>query len=444
MECNIRQVAVTLASSLVLAGVLAAQTLQTVTASSSNPEPTTGPSGRHRLTLEEAQQKAAPRNPTLERLEEFQVEAARQHRLGVRSDFFPKLGADFANLHYNKFMGQQIQIVRPIAGTTASISAPLIGKDETLVAASATQPITPLFKLRRVYDIARADERIARAKAGMPVAETSAKVEKDYYQLLIAQRQLDFSRASAKSFENKWLQASSSTPTGLAGHQEDLLEMSKALAVATIRVQELTASLNELLGWPPETELELVPPEPLYEAISLKQATAQALAGNPEVVEAEQTLVKARAASSLSKLDYVPDVAVMGGYVYNGNVAPLLPRDFSLIGVIATYNLFDFGKREHTIKERHAQVGMAETALQLTKAKVSASVKSSYLELERLRQLSELTHRLSSAIRVRQASDRIDNPEIAASRAKFETEMFQADLDYRQQLVRLRILMGGR
>src|SRR5260370_26903859 len=131
---------------------------------------------------------------------------------------------------------------------------------------------------------------------------------------------------------------SSSTPIGLACHQEDLLEMSKALAVGTIRVQELTASLNELLGWPPETELELVPPEPLYEAISLKQATAQALAGNPEVVEAEQTLVKARAASSLSKMDYVPDVAVMVGYVYNGNVAPPLPRDFSLIGVMPTSN----------------------------------------------------------------------------------------------------------
>src|SRR5260370_42142834 len=146
--------------------------------------------------------------------------------------------------------------------------------------------------------------------------------------------------------------------------------MSKALAVATIRVQELTASLNDLLGWPPETELELVPPEPLYEAISLKQATAQALAGNPEVVKAEQTLLKARPASSLSKLDYVPDVAVMGGYVYNGNVAPLLPRDLPLIGGIATYNLFAFAKREYPLKEHHATARMPQRTLQHAKANV--------------------------------------------------------------------------
>src|SRR5260370_7489186 len=134
----------------------------------------------------------------------------------------------------------------------------------------------------------------------------------------------------------------------------------------------------------------------------------------------------------------------MGGYVYNGNVAPLLPRDFSLIGVIATYNLFDFGKREHTIKERHAQVGMAETALQLTKAKVSASVKSSYLELERLRQLSELTHHLSSAIRGRQASDRIANPAIAASRTKFATHLLQPDLLHHQHPIPFAFLIAGR
>jgi len=61
----------------------------------------------------------------------------------------------------------------------------------------------------------------------------------------------------------------------------------------------------------------------------------------------------------------------VGGYVYNDNTIPLLPRDFSFVGIMGSYALFDFGKREHTIKERNAQVGMAETALELTKAKSS-------------------------------------------------------------------------
>jgi outer membrane protein TolC len=142
-------------------------------------------------------------------------------------------------------------------------------------------------------------------------------------------------------------------------------------------------------------------------------------------------------------LDYVPDAAVLGGYVYNANVVPLLPRDFSFIGIMASYNLFDFGKREHTIKERNAQVSMAETALELTKAKVAAAVKTSYFEMDRSRQLSELARRISAAIPVQRASySTNDDPELAVSRAKVEVEMLQADLDYRQALARLKTLMG--
>jgi len=397
------------------------------------------------ITLEEAQQKAAPAdsNP-MARIGELQVEVARQTRLGTKSSFFPQIGSTFTNFHFNKFMGEEIEIHRPVAGTTSTLGFPLVGKDQTLVAVTATQPITPLFQLRQLYRINLADERIARAKAGMPVSETANNVEKAYYQLLVAQRQLAFAKAKATETGNKWLVASSSsTPVASGSHDEDLIEASNALAIATTRVKEFTASLNDLLGWPPDTELQLVPPDPRFEDISLREATDKALAANPEVIEAEQNVVKARAAATLQKLAYVPVVAVMGGYAYNGEALPLLPRDFSFIGIVASYNLFDFGKREHTIKGANAQVEMAEIALQLTKAKVGATIKNSVFELQRSRQLSELTRRLDSAIQVKRTNYEENDAELAAARkAKVEAEMFQSDLEYRQALAKLKTLMG--
>jgi len=95
----------------------------------------------------------------------------------------------------------------------------------------------------------------------------------------------------------------------------------------------------------------------------------RAMVANPEVIAAEQTLVKPRAASKLSQLDYIPDLAVLGGYAYQNDVLPLLPADFSFLGVMGTYTLFDFGKREHTFKQRNAQVSAAELAVEATKAK---------------------------------------------------------------------------
>ena len=66
-------------------------------------------------------------------------------------------------------------------------------------------------------------------------------------------------------------------------------EAERALDASLRRVRELTASLNELLGWPKETPLELAPPAPLGERLSLEQAVSTALRANTEVIEAEQT-----------------------------------------------------------------------------------------------------------------------------------------------------------
>jgi outer membrane protein TolC len=428
-------------SSEVLAGSADPRDLAAVTRIPVRISGSTSASGiRRRITLQEAQQQAAAANNPIAHLAQLQVEAAKQHRLGAESDYYPKLSSTLTNFHFNKFMGQEISVQRPIAGGTITAGLPLAGKDQTLVAVTAAQPITPLLKLREVVNIARADERVAMAKAGMPV-ETASNVEQGYYVLLVAQRQLEIAQANSAVLRNKQLLASNAAM--LPNHDEDNSEAAKASVIAGSKVKELTASLNLLLGYPLEEELELVTPVTQVEEISLKEAADKAMAANPEVVEAEQTVAKARAASKLSKLDYVPDVAVLGGYAYNANTIPLLPRDFSFIGIIGSYNLFDFGKREHTIKERNAQVSMAETALELTKAKVAAAVKTSYFEMDRSRQLSELARRISVAIPVQRVSYATNEPELAASRAKIEVEMLQADLDYRQALAHLRTLMGG-
>ena len=61
-------------------------------------------------------------------------------------------------------------------------------------------------------------------------------------------------------------------------------------------------------------------------------------------------MVKARAAPSLAKLAYVPTVAVVSGYLFQ-NAFPAVNSNFGYAGLIASYTLFDFGGREHAVKE---------------------------------------------------------------------------------------------
>ena len=74
------------------------------------------------------------------------------------------------------------------------------------------------------------------------------------------------------------------------------------------------------------------------------------------MIEAEQTAAKAHAAAKLAKLEYVPGVAVMGGWMHQHGLSDtVLPENFAYVGVLATYTLFDGLKREHAVKEAAAQ-----------------------------------------------------------------------------------------
>jgi outer membrane protein len=413
------------------------------------------PDGVQRITLEQVKQQALanPSTGPLAHLGQLSIEAAKQHRLGVQADYFPKIGATVANLHYSEFLGQVLSIQRPVAGSMVQVPVPLLAQNQTIVAVTFVQPITPLFQVYQLVKIARADERIAMAKAGVPVAgngsaartnASSTQIEETYFKLLIARRKLTSAELKLRSTEPSPLYASTSIePARTPSQEPELVEAKKELMTTGVEVKELTASLNGVMGWPVDTALELVPPDPLIENISLQEiADKSASANHPELIEAQQTVVKARAAATLSKLAYMPTVAAVAGFMYQ-NAIPLLPNTFGYGGVMISYNLFDSGKRERAVKEATAQSEMAELGVELTKAKLAANVKASYFELQRSRQLGEMAQQMGSSVtRLMKVSSTAESIEVKAARTKVETEMFEADLAHRQAFARLKSLLG--
>src|SRR5499425_241275 len=138
-------------------------------------------SGVQLITRDDAQAQAAA--AAVKNLAQLGIDAAKYHRQAVQADYFPKVDASFLNLHYNKFLGQQIQLFRRDA------ELPLFGKDETAVLLTVIQPVTQLLQVRQAVNVARADEEIARAKSAQMASQVSENVERAYFALLIAQRQ---------------------------------------------------------------------------------------------------------------------------------------------------------------------------------------------------------------------------------------------------------------
>lgn len=283
------------------------------------------------------------------------------------------------------------------------------------------------------------------AKSGVSVARRKRKteIEEIYFKLLIAQRRLISAEWKLRNRETQTQYASTSiklkqTPDD----RPDVVQQEQLFETTGAEVKRLTASLNSAMGWPAETGLELVPPEPLVESLSLEEVSDKSATANAEVMEAEQNVVKARAASAISKLEYVPTVAAVSGYVFQ-NLIPSVRSNFGYGGVIASYNLFDFGKRERAVNEARTKVEMAEIAVQLTKAKIAANVRQSYFELERSRQLSQMAQKMGSSLTLlTKVSSNPESGEVWAARAEVEGEMLKADLAHRQAYAHLKSLMG--
>ena len=401
-------------------------------------------SGPLRLTLEEALARAVACHAVV--FTAAGVSAAHFHHKALQSDYFPKVGAYLVNIHYNKFMGDTFQLFRRgIIFPTVSRAVPLFDKDQTFVGPTVTQLLTPLFKVHEAVRIAKADERIAQAKADAASVQLTADVERAYFDLLIAQRRQAEASANVETAERKLQIASAAAAPveGMVERETALLEAKKALLAASDKVKELTNSLTVLTGLPEDARLELIPPHPVvieaYSSPQQPQKPQQAappqkprpvIAYNPEIVEAEEALVKAKAAHRLAKLEYVPDAVITGGYMFQTGI-PALPDDFSWIGVIATWTIFDFFKRERTIKERGAQVTMAKANLEMVRAKVAAEGLKTVMDVDRTRRVLELTRRVASLQRAMAPRDQEPGPEARAALAGAEAEMFQAELDYR-------------
>jgi hypothetical protein len=97
---------------------------------------------RH-ITLDEAQQMAGGASNPLARLAALQVRAAKEHRLGVQSMYFPNIGGQLENLHFNKNTGPVLTLDR----LGVAVPVDIIGKNQTAFNFSAIQPVTSLFAI---------------------------------------------------------------------------------------------------------------------------------------------------------------------------------------------------------------------------------------------------------------------------------------------------------
>ena len=103
---------------------------------------------------------------------------------------------------------------------------------------------------------------------------------------------------------------------------------------------------------------------------------------NPDLKSAQQALDKAHAGLNAARSEYIPDVSLYLQHIYQ-NGAPLLPESSATVGIRADWTITEFGKRFGLVRERKAQVSLAQENLHATENKVRMDVESEMRKVHR-------------------------------------------------------------
>src|SRR5262249_14948465 len=222
------------------------------------------------------------------------------------------------------------------------------------------------------------------------------------------------------------------------------VETRQGLQQVRAQVQVLAVQLNDLLNLPACTVLELVDPLPPGLPVRCADdAAGQALAGSPEVREAEQNVVKAEAALKVARMAYLPDVNLVGGYA-DQKFANYIQHNIGFVGVTANYTVFEWGKKKDVVRQRQALIAVASQNLAVVMDRVQLEARKAYAAFEAAREAFGLAGEM---VQARKEAEKVAAGEAALIDAKSETgkaelELMKAEIAYRVAHAKLAGLLG--
>jgi outer membrane protein TolC len=400
---------------------------------------------RH-LKLEEAVRLALEQNRAL-KIARFKVKENQERKAEARSDYFPTITNQSNALHISEL--QNIVIPAGSLGTgVPPQSASLDQGKQTLISSGTmiAQPLTQLLRIRQENRIAAAEIATSRQELRSSENEVALKVHALYFGILVAQLQkkaaeqeTSFATESMRENENDVRQGSALQIAAIQSRAE-LLEGQQSVLTSELQIEDEMTELNDLLGLPLDTKLELDSEVATDFEIQGKTEYVQAAwQENPEIRAAEETVTKARAGVAAAKTAYIPDVTAYVRHSYQDGV-PFLVRNFGTVGVNLSYTLWDFGKRRATVREHATQLAEAEENLERLKEQVAVDVERSYNKLERTKNMVNVAAQVA---KLRQESERLakdqasegvvlisDVRHAAAANYKAKADLLQASLAY--------------
>jgi len=385
------------------------------------------------ITLDEAMRLAHNQNKMVH-LAHLMIDESNAKLAQARADYFPAVSNQTDAMHLGE--KENLTIPKGALGTYLSdgaipgkdVSISLGKQDLILSTTTVAQPLSQLLKIHAGVGVARADTAIARADAQHAEDEVTLNVKKIYYNLLGLEQRIHAVELRIHAGEDKIAEARDAVQAGAAldadvqQGEAEIADARHSLGVLKDTEDDLRVDLNDLLGLPLETEIQLSDPlqanDELPDAPSVVKASpaelnAIALAHNPEIASAHSTLDKANAGLQVARYEFIPDVSAYAEHVYQNGV-PLLPENSVTVGLRVNWTLSEFGKRTGKVRELQSQVAQARVNLSLTQDRVRIDVEK---QLRKVRRSASALDAAQANVTARTEMRRIVADQVAAKTA---------------------------
>jgi outer membrane protein TolC len=411
------------------------------------------PAASRHITLHEAVQLALQHNHDI-RMAGYAVDEKQRAKEATKSSYFPTLRNDSAFMRVTDT--QLLEINSGSLGVAGETPIPpenhIIsqgGRNLTTSGTQITQPLTSLLKIKQANDVAQAEVKVSREKADLAGNDVALAVHEVYYKILIAQAQHSATGSRIKALQDLQNERMEQVKFGGALEQESiesraqLLQAKQELLTTDLQLSDLKLKLNDLMGMPLTTELDLDPTViEFQETCQREECVKAATDSHPEIREARAEVEKAQAAVRLAKTDiWVPDVEAFARYSYQNNV-PFLARNFGTFGIHFGYDLFDGGRKRAVLGEHEAQLSQAKENLAKLTDQVELAVETAYNKLERTQQMLKVSEEI---VALRSESNRVRQQEVlqgaalksqaamsTAQEYEAKAHWLQSQLDYSQ------------
>jgi outer membrane protein TolC len=386
---------------------------------------TNGAGPARHITLQEAVQLAVKHNHNV-RIAGYAADQKQHAKEAAKSSYFPSVRNDSSVARVTDT--QLIQLAPGSLGVAAGTPIPPVNSvinqgGRTLITSGTqiTQPLTSLLKIKEANDIAQAEVRASREKAVLAENDVALAVHEVYYRILIAQAQRSAAEArinASQALQNERMEQvkfGSALEQASIESRAQVLQAKQELLATNLQLEDFKLKLNDLIGLPLTTGLDLDPTVPEFqETCSRKECVRAATDSHPEIREARAEVEKAEAAIRLAKTDiYVPDVEAFARFSHQDNV-PFLANNFGTFGIHVGYDLFDGGRKRAVLREHQAQLSQARENLARLADEVELGVETALNRLERTQQMLKVSEEV---LALRTESDRVLQQELVQGAA---------------------------